>query len=117
VTERAAPKPQGAVFGFSVLSLANLLTAVLSYLRFAGIARIFGADWRTDAFAVALVLPFLVRDLIVHSFGSTFLPIYARVVEKKGKKGGVRFTNLVITWVAVSGILSCFHCSPAPDRR
>jgi len=105
VTERAAPKPQGAVFGFSVLSLANLLTAVLSYLRFAGIARIFGADWRTDAFAVALVLPFLVRDLIVHSFGSTFLPIYARVVEKKGKKGGVRFTNLVITWVAVSGIL------------
>jgi putative peptidoglycan lipid II flippase len=105
VTQRAAPKPQGVVFGLSVLSLANFLTAVLSYLRFAGIARIFGADWRTDAFAVALALPFLVRDLIVHSFGSTFLPIYARVVETKGKEGAIRFTNLVLTWVAISGSL------------
>lgn len=108
MTERITPKPQGAVFGFSVLSIANFLIAVLSYLRFAGIARIFGADWRTDAFAVALVLPFLVRDLIVHTFGSTFLPIYARVVKMKGKKGAVRFMNLVMTWVAISGTLLMF---------
>lgn len=105
VTARTAPKPQGAVFGLSVLSLTNFLVAVLSYLRFAGIARLFGADWRTDAFAVALVLPFLVRDLITHSFGSTFLPIYARVVEKRGRDGAVRFVNLVITWVAIAGAL------------
>lgn len=105
MTARRAPGPQGTVFGLSVLSLTNFLAAVLSYLRFAGIARLFGADWRTDAFAVALVLPILVRDLISHSFGSTFLPIYARVVEKKGRKGAVRFVNLVITWVALSGAL------------
>lgn len=105
MTERAAPKPQGLVFGLSMLSLCNFLTAVLSYLRFAGIAKIFGADWKTDAFAVALVLPFLVRDLIVHSFGSTFLPIFARVVEKKGKAGAIRFMNLVIFWVTISGVL------------
>ncbi len=103
MTTREAPKPQGAVFGFSVLSLTNLLVAVLSYLRFAGIARLFGADWKTDAFAVALVLPFLVRDLITHSFGSTFLPIYARVMEQRGRAGAIRFVNLVLTWVAVSG--------------
>jgi putative peptidoglycan lipid II flippase len=90
--------------GFSVLSLTNLLTAFLSYLRFAGIARFFGADWKTDAFAVALVVPFLVRDLIAHSFGSTFLPIYARVVEKRGLDGAGKFVNLVVTWVVIATV-------------
>ncbi len=105
MTDRSAPRPQGTLFGLSVLSMTNLVVALLSYLRFAGITRYFGADWRTDAFAVALVLPFLVRDLIVNSFGSTFLPIYARVLENRGRRGAIRFMNLVITWVAVAGAL------------
>jgi putative peptidoglycan lipid II flippase len=105
MTVRSAPGPQGTLFGLSVLSMTNLVVALLSYLRFAGIARFFGADWRTDAFAVALVLPFLVRDLIVNSFGSTFLPIYARVLENRGRRGAIRFMNLVLTWVAVAGAL------------
>lgn len=93
------------MFGFSVLSVTNLLVALLSYVRFAGITRFFGADWRTDAFAVSLVVPFLVRDLISHSFGSTFLPIYARVAEKRGREGAVRFVNLVVTWVVIAGVV------------
>lgn len=99
-----------------MLSVTNLAAAILSYLRFAGITRFFGADWKTDAFAVALVLPFLVRDLIVNSFGSTFLPIYARVLEKRGRRGGIRFMNLVLTWITAAGalltaVLFCFSRS------
>ncbi|MFO7625747.1 MAG: lipid II flippase MurJ [Candidatus Fermentibacteraceae bacterium] len=90
---------------FSVLSSMNFLIALLSYLRFAWVAKIFGADWKTDAFAVSLVVPFLIRDLITYTFASSFLPIYARVFEEQGRKGAVRFVNRVLTLITITGVV------------
>lgn len=103
--EGTATKSPGVMKSFSVLSSTNFLIALLSYIRFAWVAKIFGADWRTDAFAVSLVVPFLIRDLITYTFASSFLPIYARVFEEQGRKGAVRFVNRVLTLVAVIGTL------------
>lgn len=94
---------QGLLRNFSVISSMNFLIALLSYLRFAWVAKIFGADWKTDAFAVSLVVPFLIRDLITYTFASSFMPIYARVFEEQGRQGAVRFVNRVLTLMTIIG--------------
>ena len=100
------PKGNGKLFGFSVLSASGVVLALLSYFRFAQITAVFGANWRTDALAVAMVFPHLVREVVSHSFGSAFIPIYSRVVEERGHEGGVLFVNKTISWlVIVSSVL------------
>ena len=85
--------------GLSVLSVSSVAGALLTYFRFAQITFIFGADWQTDALAVAMVFPFLVREVVAHSFGSAFIPIYSRVMEKRGHEGAVVFVNKTISWL------------------
>ncbi len=51
---------KGRGTGFSLLTLGNVLIAIITYLRFAEIARIFCTTWETDAYAIALVFPILV---------------------------------------------------------
>lgn len=91
--------------GFSFMSAGNAANAILAYLRFAQITSIFGANWRTDALAVALVFPQLLKEVIAHSFGSAFIPIYSRVIEKGGSRAGVAFVNKVLCWLLVIGIV------------
>ncbi len=92
--------------GLSVLSAASIVTALLSYLRFAQVTAIFGANWKTDALAIAMVFPLLVRDVVAHSFGSAFIPIYSRVMEDRGFSGAVAFVNKTVSWlILISSVL------------
>ncbi len=95
------PKGNSKFFGLSALSASGVVLAMLSYFRFAQITAIFGANWRTDALAVAMVFPHLVREVVSHSFGSAFIPIYSRVVEERGHEGGVLFVNKTISWLVI----------------
>ncbi len=106
MVENARPEGNSKLVGLSVLSASSVVSALLAYFRFAQITSIFGADWRTDALAVAMVFPFLVREVVSHSFGSAFIPIYSRVMEKKGHSGAVFFVNKTISWlVLISSLL------------
>ncbi|NLP05415.1 murein biosynthesis integral membrane protein MurJ [Candidatus Fermentibacteria bacterium] len=91
--------------GFSLMSAGNLLAAVFMYLRQAEFARMFGTDWRTDAFAIALMVPTLLREIVANSFGSTFLPVYSDVVRNRGMKAARALTDRVITWIGLAGVL------------
>ncbi len=102
MTENTRPGENSKLLGFSVLSASSIANALLAYFRFAQITAIFGANWRTDALAVAMVFPFLVREVVSHSFGSAFIPIYSRVVEKNGRSGAVAFVNKTISWLVLS---------------
>ncbi len=102
MTEKTRPGENSKLLGFSVLSASSLANALLSYFRFAQITAIFGANWRTDALAVAMVFPFLVREVVSHSFGSAFIPIYSRVMEKRGRSGAVAFVNKTISWLVLT---------------
>lgn len=95
---------RGRLGGFSLLSSGNLLTAVLAYLRQAEIARIFGTNWKTDAFAVALVFPTLAQQVISHAFGSSFLPIYSDVLHNQGRKAADRLASRILCWMAAAGL-------------
>jgi len=99
MTEKTRPAGDSKLFGLSVLSSGSALSALISYLRFAQITAIFGANWRTDAFAIAMVFPLLLRDVVAHSFGAAFIPIYSRVMENRGHDGAVAFVNRTISWL------------------
>lgn len=88
-----------------MISVGNAVTAFLAYFRFAQITAIFGANWETDALAVATVFPQLLKEVVGHSFGSTFIPIYSRVIESRGYEEGVRFINRVLAWLFIIGLL------------
>ncbi len=85
------------------MSAGNLLIALITYLRFAEIARIFGTSWQTDAVSLAMVFPLLLQQLISSSFGSAFMPIYSRVVLEKGVDSANRLVSRIINWTALSG--------------
>jgi len=96
-------KGKGA--GYSLMSLGNFLAALLTYLRQAEIARLFGTSWQTDAYAVALVFPVLTREVISHSIGATFLPVYADVRERRGPEAARTLVNRILTWTVIAGVL------------
>lgn len=94
-------KGRGA--GFSFMSAGNLLIALITYLRFAEIARIFGTSWQTDAVSLAMVFPLLLQQLVSTGFGSAFMPIYSRVVHEKGFAAANRLVSRIINWMSISG--------------
>jgi putative peptidoglycan lipid II flippase len=101
MTEKARPAGNSKLLGLSALSASSIATALLSYFRFAQTTSIFGANWRTDALVVAMVFPFLVQEVVAHSFGSAFIPIYSRVMEKRGHSGAIAFVNRTISWLVL----------------
>ncbi|RKZ04799.1 hypothetical protein DRQ21_01515 [Candidatus Fermentibacteria bacterium] len=105
VTGKATPAGDSKLLGLSALSLSSILTALLTYLRFAQITAVFGTNWETDALTVAMVFPFLVRGVVAHSFGSAFIPIYSRVMEQRGREGAVAFVNKTISWLLLTSSL------------
>lgn len=98
-----AEKGKGA--GFSFLSAGNLLIALITYLRFAEIARIFGTTWMTDAVAIAMVVPLLLQQLVSTAFSLSFIPIYSRVKHEKGTEAANRLVSRIISWMCLSGVL------------
>lgn len=69
--------------------------ALITYLRFAEIASVFGTTWKTDAFVMAMVLPILARNIVAYTFGSSFMPIFSRVSLNKGAEAANRFTSRI----------------------
>jgi len=105
MAERVKPGQDGKLLGFSAMSFGSIASAFLAYFRFAQITAIFGANWRTDALAVATVFPQMVTEVVAHSFGSAFIPIYSRVIEQRGHTEGVRFVNRVLSWLFLAGLM------------
>jgi len=93
--------------GFSMMSAGNLLVVLFTFVRQIEIARVFGTDWKTDAFAVALVLPLLLREAIAHSIASSFIPIYSSVASRSSQRASSEFISRVINLISVSGIVIC----------
>ena len=88
-----------------MMSVGNLLVALVTYLRQAEIARVFGTSWQTDAFAVALVFPMLAQQVIAHAFGSSFIPIYSDVYHNRGKGAAHALLSRILCWTGLAGVL------------
>lgn len=93
--------------GFSLMSAGNLLVVLLTFVRQIEIARVFGTDWRTDAFAIALVLPLLLREGIAHTISASFIPVYSSIAARKNNVSSSEFISRIINWISGAGLVVC----------
>src|SRR4051812_5063374 len=88
---------------FSLRSVATvggltLASRALGFLREILMAQFFGTGAINDAFVVAMRLPNLFRQLFAEgAFNSAFVPMFAGELETKGRVGGQRFAESVLS--------------------
>lgn len=61
----------------------NILSQFASFALFAIIAALYGADWQTDAFFLALTIPALFYGPVVNAITSVFIPVIAECREQR----------------------------------
>ena len=82
---------------------ATLVSRVLGFARDMGIAAVFGAGGRADAFVVAFQLANLMRRLLAEgAFNPAIIPLYLRAQDDGGDKAAGRFAGRLIGTFIVS---------------
>jgi putative peptidoglycan lipid II flippase len=89
------------------VSAATGLSRITGLAREMVMARLFGASAAYDAFLLGFRIPNLARDLFAEgALSSAFVPTFAQVLERKGKREAAELSNLVATalFLVVGGI-------------
>jgi putative peptidoglycan lipid II flippase len=81
-----------------VIGTATAASRVLGLAREIAFAAIFGANWVTDAFRIAYVIPYILRRLLGEGAMSAFVvPVFTEQLELEGRDGAFRFTQSLYT--------------------
>ncbi|MGD8719392.1 MAG: murein biosynthesis integral membrane protein MurJ [Candidatus Zixiibacteriota bacterium] len=96
-----------------VIGAATVASRILGLAREVAFAAIFGANWVTDAFRIAFVIPYVLRRLLGEGAMSAFVvPVFTEQLELEGRDGAFRFMQSLYTLffavVAVLVILGIF---------
>jgi putative peptidoglycan lipid II flippase len=95
-----------------ILSLNTIISRVLGLIREIIFASLFGANYVTDAFRVAYVIPYMLRRLLGEGAMSAFLvPVFTDIRVKEGDEAAKRFAysayttlGLIVILVVILGI-------------
>ncbi|HEY4715528.1 MAG TPA: murein biosynthesis integral membrane protein MurJ [bacterium] len=110
---RAKESNEGMTRHAGLLSFLTGLSRILGVLRESVMAYLFGAGPAVDAFVVAYRLPNLLRRLFAEgALSISFIPVFARYLNREGEDSARRFANsaftilsAVLLLVTVLGIL------------
>jgi putative peptidoglycan lipid II flippase len=81
-----------------VIGIATVASRILGLAREIAFAGIFGANWVTDAFRIAYVIPYLLRRLLGEgAMSAFFVPVFTEQLEQEGRDGAFRFTQSLYT--------------------
>ena len=81
-----------------VIGAATVASRILGLAREIAFAGIFGANWVTDAFRIAYVIPYLLRRLLGEgAMSAFFVPVFTEQLEREGRDGALRFTQTLYT--------------------
>lgn len=96
-----------------IIAAASLLSKILGFFRETTLAAVFGASRATDAYLVALIIPYMLFSVVSSALSTTLIPVYTRRVYEEGEQAGRQFIvsllNLVIVAclaIAVVGALA-----------
>ncbi|MBK0007172.1 murein biosynthesis integral membrane protein MurJ [Bacillus sp. S35] len=81
------------------------VSRLLGFLREVLIGNYFGTSKEADAYFIALTIPTILFTSVVTAIGTSYIPIYSEINEKKGNKHGLMFTNRVINIVLILSIV------------
>ncbi len=88
-----------------ILMIIILTSKVTGFLRDIVLARTFGAGHITDAYLTALNIPVVLFDGISASLGTTFIPMFFSIREKKGIDEVYKFTSNVLNIATVISMI------------
>jgi putative peptidoglycan lipid II flippase len=99
------------------VSAAVMASRVLGVLRDMIFARLFGANWLTDAYTIAFRIPNLLRDLFAEgALSGAFVPTFTETLAKDGRERAFRVANLVLTGALLAtGIIALFGIAFAEE--
>lgn len=78
------------------LMIVTILSKILGLIRDITLASVYGASSYSDVYLISLVIPNVIFTGIGSSIKTTYIPIYYKVLESKGKKECIKFTNYLI---------------------
>lgn len=88
------------------VALLTIVTTILGFLRETSLAAVFGATSDTDAFLMAQTIPYILFSAVGYALTTTFIPVYSRVHEERGREGAFRFAgNVLWAMVAIGALL------------
>jgi putative peptidoglycan lipid II flippase len=81
-----------------IIGAATVVSRVLGLAREIVFAAIFGANWVTDAFRIAYIIPYVLRRLLGEGAMSAFVvPVFTEQLEQEGRDGAFRFAQSLYT--------------------
>lgn len=104
------------IFGAAVtVGIGTGLVKVASVGKELVVAWKFGTAGDLDAFLIALVVPFLITNVIASSFNAALIPTYIRVREQSGIKAAQKLFSGAIAWsLGLLGITTVLMLATAP---
>lgn len=100
-------KGKKAVKSISIMAVLITLAKFLGLLREMLIASIYGQGYDSDVINSATQIPLLFFDMVLGvAILSTFVPIFNRNLEKRGKEAAMHFANNFITIVCSIALLA-----------
>lgn len=102
-------KPILTAAQMAVLMMAlTLVSKFIGFIRDLVLANFFGTSYIVDAYVMAQNIPNILLGGIFSAVGTTYMPVFSEVTERRGKKAGIQFTNQMITLgicIALIGIV------------
>lgn len=104
------------IFGAAItVGLGTAFVKVASVGKELVVAWKFGTAGDLDAFLIALVVPFLITNVIAGSFNAALIPTYIRVREQEGIKAAQKLFSGAIAWsLGLLGITTVLMLATAP---
>jgi len=95
--EMTLVSPRANFWGAAVtLSLATMLSRLVTFITHAVIARQFGTSFQADAYFISENVLLLLGDFIIIDFGIAFIPLWMEYQTRQGDKEAKEFTSSLI---------------------
>lgn len=90
-----------------IITLANILGKILGFIKDILMSYYYGASGETDAFFLAMSLPFLILGVFTSGTDSVIIPQYKRIMCNSGREqADMLFSNIINSFIVISLIFS-----------
>lgn len=89
----------------SVITLINIAAKLFGILRESLIANSFGADYRMDAYNMAMLIPLIFYDILGTAILTTMIPMLSQIWTTKNKESMLAFSNNVLNLTFIVSVV------------
>lgn len=98
-------KIRSAVQTAVLMAILTLVSKIFGFLREMVMANYFGTSYITDAYVMAITILTVLFGGIITAISTTYIPIYSKINESRGKADGDRFSSVILNLLLVISML------------